>query len=131
MQFGIFGSAQASTADLGPEIGQGFRDYLDMARAFRLEALVEVTDRREAEGALKAGAQVIGVNNRDLATFRVDPERTRKVAPVIAEAGVISVAESGIHDRRRLFAGRIRHFARKTAQETCEVTIAPRRSGWR
>src|SRR5260221_2854737 len=31
MQFGIFGSAQASTQDLGPETGQGFRDYLDMA----------------------------------------------------------------------------------------------------
>ena len=31
MRFGIFGSAQASTADLGPETGQGFRDYLDMA----------------------------------------------------------------------------------------------------
>src|SRR3954470_5064727 len=31
MQFGIFGSAQASTADLGPETGQGFRDYLNMA----------------------------------------------------------------------------------------------------
>ncbi|AMN40349.1 LLM class flavin-dependent oxidoreductase [Rhodoplanes sp. Z2-YC6860] len=31
MQFGIFGSAQASTADLGPDTGQGFRDYLDMA----------------------------------------------------------------------------------------------------
>src|SRR5258708_17595382 len=31
MQFGIFGSAQASTQDLGPETGQGFRDYLDHA----------------------------------------------------------------------------------------------------
>src|SRR5690242_21641655 len=31
MQFGIFGSAQAGTQDLGPETGQGFRDYLDMA----------------------------------------------------------------------------------------------------
>src|SRR6186713_2190574 len=31
MEFGIFGSAQASTADLGPETGQGFRDYLAMA----------------------------------------------------------------------------------------------------
>src|SRR5258708_35638401 len=31
MQFGIFGSAQASTQDLGPETGQGFRDYLDYA----------------------------------------------------------------------------------------------------
>src|SRR5213079_3755517 len=34
MQFGIFGSAQASTQDLGPETGQGFRDYLD----FNVEA---------------------------------------------------------------------------------------------
>src|SRR6186713_2110640 len=31
MEFGIFGSAQASTQDLGPETGQGFRDYLDYA----------------------------------------------------------------------------------------------------
>ncbi len=46
MQFGIFGSAQASTADLGPETGQGFRDYLDMAveaeaLGFRSSFLVE------------------------------------------------------------------------------------------
>ena len=46
MQFGIFGSAQASTADLGPETGQGFRDYLDYgveaeALGYRSSFLVE------------------------------------------------------------------------------------------
>src|SRR4051794_4062904 len=46
MQFGIFGSAQASTPDLGPETGQGFRDYLDYAVAaealgYRSSFLVE------------------------------------------------------------------------------------------
>jgi alkanesulfonate monooxygenase SsuD/methylene tetrahydromethanopterin reductase-like flavin-dependent oxidoreductase (luciferase family) len=46
MQFGIFGSAQASTQDLGPETGQGFRDYLDYAveaeaLGFRSSFLVE------------------------------------------------------------------------------------------
>src|SRR6187551_2411191 len=46
MQFGIFGSAQANSSDLGPETGQGFRDYLDYAVAaealgFRSSFLVE------------------------------------------------------------------------------------------
>jgi indole-3-glycerol phosphate synthase len=75
------------------------RDYLDMAAAFGLEHLVEVGDRREAESALRAGARVVGVNNRDLTTFRVDPERTASVLPVLQEAAVVSVSESGIHDR--------------------------------
>lgn len=75
------------------------KDYLQMADAFRLGHLVEAGDRREAETALRCGARVVGVNNRDLATFRVDPERTLAVLPVLKEARVVSVAESGIHDR--------------------------------
>jgi indole-3-glycerol phosphate synthase len=75
------------------------RDYLQAAGAFGLGHLVEVGNRREGETALKAGARVIGVNNRDLATFRVDPSRTEAVLPLLREAGVAAVAESGIHDR--------------------------------
>lgn len=75
------------------------KDYLDMARAFRLEALVEVTDRSEADIALKAGADIIGVNNRDLRTFTVDPGRTERVLPLLIESGVVAVAESGVHSR--------------------------------
>jgi len=75
------------------------KDFLDIAGGVGLGHLVEITDPREAEMALKAGARVIGVNNRDLSTFEVDPERTRRVLPLLQQENVISVAESGIHDR--------------------------------
>jgi indole-3-glycerol phosphate synthase len=75
------------------------RDYLQAAGAFGLGHLVEVGNIREGEVALKAGARVLGVNNRDLATFHVDPSRTEAVFPLLREAGVVAVAESGIHDR--------------------------------
>jgi indole-3-glycerol phosphate synthase len=75
------------------------KDFLDIAGAFALGHLVEVADVREAEMALRAGASVLGVNNRDLTTFEVDPDRTRIVLPILREANIVSVAESGIHDR--------------------------------
>jgi indole-3-glycerol phosphate synthase len=75
------------------------KDYLDVAREFSLDHLVEVADLKEAETALKAGAGVVGVNNRDLATFDVDLSRTFRVLPLLREADVVSVAESGIRDR--------------------------------
>jgi indole-3-glycerol phosphate synthase len=76
------------------------KDFLDVLGAFGLGHLVEIADLREAEMALKAGASVIGVNNRDLATFEVNPERTKTVLPLLREANVISIAESGIHERK-------------------------------
>jgi len=75
------------------------KDYLDIADAFGLDHVVEVTDRREAGVALKAGARVVGVNNRDLVTFDVDPARTESVLPALEEANVVTVSESGIQDR--------------------------------
>lgn len=75
------------------------KDFLDVLAAFSMGHLVEIADLREAETALKAGATVVGVNNRDLTTFIVDPNRTRAALPLLCEANVISVAESGIHDR--------------------------------
>jgi indole-3-glycerol phosphate synthase len=58
-------------------------------------ALVEVHDERELERALKVGALLIGVNNRDLKTFEVDFNTTARLAKYIPE-GVTLVAESGI-----------------------------------
>jgi indole-3-glycerol phosphate synthase len=75
------------------------KDYLDMADAFALDHLVEVATPAEAEIALKAGARVVGVNNRDLATFDVDLRRTEVVLPLLREAGVVAVSESGITGR--------------------------------
>jgi indole-3-glycerol phosphate synthase len=60
-----------------------------------LDALVEVHDERELEAALGAGADLVGVNNRDLRTFVTDLTVTERVA-ARAPKGVLLVAESGI-----------------------------------
>jgi indole-3-glycerol phosphate synthase len=63
-----------------------------------IAALVEVHDEKELERALKILPQLIGVNNRDLKTFKVDLTTTEKLAKKIL-TGAILVAESGIHTR--------------------------------
>ena len=78
------------------------------ALAVRLgvDALVEVHDEDELERALAVGAEIVGVNQRDLVTFDVDPGRAARLAPRIPP-GVVAVAESGIRDAddaRRLAA---------------------------
>jgi indole-3-glycerol phosphate synthase len=77
---------------------------LGLARRLDLDALVEAHDEAEVERAVEAGADLIGVNQRDLTTFAVDPDRALKVVGAIPE-GVVAVAESGIgngEDARRL-----------------------------
>jgi len=71
---------------------------LSLTRELAMEALVEVRDESEIERALRAGARIVGVNNRDLRDFSVDLAtfgRLRKRIP----SGVLAVAESGIHDK--------------------------------
>ena len=66
-----------------------------LARDVGLDALVEVHDDAELQRALLAGADLVGVNQRDLVTFEVDQDRAARVAPLIPD-NVVSVAESGI-----------------------------------
>ncbi len=68
---------------------------LERARSLGLDALVEVHDRTELADALAAGADLVGVNNRDLRTFAVDLATTERLAGDLPE-GVLLVAESGI-----------------------------------
>jgi indole-3-glycerol phosphate synthase len=70
-------------------------ELLAVTRAQGLTALVEVHDEAELDRALHAGAEVIGVNNRDLTTFETDPGTTLRLAPRIPPQCVL-VAESGI-----------------------------------
>lgn len=71
------------------------RDLQAAARAWGLAALVEVHDEAEAGRAVAAGATLIGINNRDLHSFRVDLAVTERIAPRLP-AGVTIVGESGI-----------------------------------
>jgi indole-3-glycerol phosphate synthase len=66
-----------------------------------MDALVEVHDEHELERAIDAGATLIGVNHRDLDTFEVDPDRTRKLAP-LAPDGVTLVALSGVSRKQEM-----------------------------
>jgi indole-3-glycerol phosphate synthase len=72
------------------------RGLLAAAHELGLEALVETHTREEVEQALRAGARVIGVNNRDLHTFAVSLETSLQLRPLIPSE-VVMVAESGIH----------------------------------
>jgi len=74
------------------------RKFHSLAIEAEIAALVEVHDETELKRALKIGAELIGVNNRDLKNFKVDLATTEKLAGRIP-AGTILVAESGIHER--------------------------------
>ena len=65
------------------------------ARELRLDVLVEVHDQAELGRALEVGAEVIGINNRDLRDFTVDVQRTSQLIGEVP-AGTTVVAESGI-----------------------------------
>ncbi len=71
------------------------------ARSLGLGVLVEVHDESELEIASGVGTTVIGINNRDLSTLRVDPERTFQLLPRIP-AGAVVVSESGWRTRPEL-----------------------------
>jgi indole-3-glycerol phosphate synthase len=73
------------------------QDLYEYATSAGLEALVEVHDSNELESALKVGAKLIGVNNRDLRTFEVDLSRTAEIASIFPfhEERVL-ISESGI-----------------------------------
>jgi len=83
--------AAAGTASLRGEL-------MAAARELGLDVLVEAHDHTELEWALAAGADLVGVNNRDLRTFHTTLETTERLAAILP-AGTLLVAESGIHTR--------------------------------
>jgi indole-3-glycerol phosphate synthase len=71
------------------------QDLLARARALELDVMVEVHDESELARAIDAGADIIGVNNRNLRTLDVTLDVTRRLAPRMPP-GVVKVAESGL-----------------------------------
>ena len=70
------------------------RGFIALARELGMAALVEVHDSTELDAAVRAGARIVGVNNRDLRTFAVDTATAMTVRSRWP-AGIVSVAESG------------------------------------
>jgi indole-3-glycerol phosphate synthase len=73
------------------------------AAELRLAALVEVHDARELDAATEVGAELIGINNRDLTTLAVDTRTTFELLPRVPPGATI-VAESGLRERSELDA---------------------------
>ena len=71
------------------------REYLHICDGLGLSALVEVHNEAEGEMAVRAGARIIGVNNRNLKDFSVDPDNSRRLRALIPRE-VLFVSESGV-----------------------------------
>ena len=74
-------------------------EFLALSRSLGLSCLVEVHNESEVERALLSGAEILGINNRDLDTFAVDINTTRRLRPLIPGERIV-VSESGIKNRR-------------------------------
>ncbi|MBP1684044.1 MAG: trpC [Deltaproteobacteria bacterium] len=100
------------------------RELLAVANRLQLSALVEVHDRGELERAIACGARLLGINNRDLRTFRTSLAVSEALAPCVP-ADMVVVAESGIEhgaDIERLERAGVRAFL---IGETCMRAVDP------
>ncbi len=74
-------------------------DYIEICNRLGLSALVEAHDEQEIASAIKAGARIIGVNNRNLKNFSVNVSNSQKLRALVPE-NILFVAESGIKNRK-------------------------------
>ncbi|OQX73681.1 MAG: indole-3-glycerol phosphate synthase [Campylobacteraceae bacterium 4484_4] len=77
------------------------KELLNYTWHLGMNALVEIHDREDLTKAIFAGADIIGINHRNLETFEMDMDLTEKLMPLIPN-GKIIVAESGIHDKEMI-----------------------------
>ncbi len=82
-------------------LGEEMADFHATAKSLGMDALVEVHDRAELDRAVAIGADMIGVNNRDLRTFETTLETTLSLLPHVP-ADALLVTESGIHTRKQV-----------------------------
>jgi len=80
---------------------QKLRDFSELAKKLNLNALVEVHNESELEKALSIDAEIIGINNRNLATFKVDVETSLTLKEKIPK-DKITVSESGIKNHEQV-----------------------------
>lgn len=79
-------------------LGKELPRFVELTQDLGMQPLVEVSNEDQAESAVASGAELIGVNNRDLKSMEIDLSRTERVFDNISD-GVVLVSESGIDDR--------------------------------
>ena len=82
------------------------RELIAAAAAIDLDAIVEVHDEAELEAAIEAGATIVGINNRDLRTFRTTLDVSERLLPLVPSS-VLAICESGL--RTAADIERLRH----------------------
>ena len=92
---GLFYGASAVLLIVAMLSDKQLKDLMKVAHSLGLDCLVEVHDQSELERALKAGAEIIGVNNRNLLNLKVDLNNCLSLIPQIPK-GIVIVAESGL-----------------------------------
>jgi indole-3-glycerol phosphate synthase len=113
-------------------------DLMAYGRVLGLELLVEIRGEHELDRALRAGATMIGVNNRDLESLRIDAGTAERLIPLVP-AEVVAIAESGVRARSdveryaacgadAVLVGSVLSGAADPAGATRELTGVPRRS---
>lgn len=76
-------------------LGDRLGDMVSLASSYHLEPFVEVHSSREVRNALSSGTRIAGINNRDLRTFAIDLTTTFRLSPLLRDAGLSVVSESG------------------------------------
>ena len=90
---------QADLVLLIASLGINLNYFVDLVSGYGMEPLVEVHTQLELDEALKTDARIIGINNRNLNTLKVDLGTFERLAPAAKDAGAFLVAESGVHTR--------------------------------
>jgi len=93
----VMAGADAILLIVGALTPAGLRDLLDVARQAGAATLVEIHDEDELAMAIDAGAEIIGVNSRNLRTLAVDPDLHDRLAAQLP-ASAVTVAESGLRE---------------------------------
>ena len=114
--------------------GRRLRAFVAEALDLGLEPLVEAHDERELEAALATDARVIGINNRDLRTLDVDPERASRLRALVPDDR-LAVAESGVRSPATIATWRANGYDAALVGEALmrapDPTAAPARSSRR
>ncbi len=79
-------------------------DFISLARELDMEPLVEIASEWEMDQALKTGAHIVGINNRNLSTLEVDPEAAVRIGPLLPKE-IVPVAASGFSCRADIVKG--------------------------